>query len=209
MRIGIVNDVSVAVAQLKRVVAKDHNLSVAWVACDGNEAVKHALADTPDLILMDLIMPKLDGVGATAQIMKASPCAILIVTASVASNMSLVFHAMGHGALDVVKTPAVNDKEEEDALLGKIRVIGRYLGIGLKAERKLEHQPSVPSFSGKAFLPPLLLIGSSTGGPAALSKLLKGFPRPLEWAIVIVQHIDAGFTANLAKWLGGGDFLSC
>jgi two-component system response regulator WspF len=105
MRIGIVNDLSLAVEALRRVILMVENLEIAWVAYDGKQAVELAIKDRPDLILMDLIMPVMDGVQATAEIMKKSPCAILVVTASVGGNSSKVFEAMGHGALDAVATP--------------------------------------------------------------------------------------------------------
>jgi len=106
MRIGIVNDLSLAVAALRRLVASVPGYEVAWTAADGAEAVEKCARDCPDLILMDLIMPVMDGVQATCTIMKNTPCAILVVTASVGGNASKVFEAMGCGALDAVGTPA-------------------------------------------------------------------------------------------------------
>ena len=78
---------------------------IAWTAVNGQEAVRRCRADTPDLILMDLIMPGMDGVEATRRIMAQSPCAILVVTANVTDNCAKVFEAMGAGALDAVNTP--------------------------------------------------------------------------------------------------------
>src|SRR4030066_2042045 len=105
MRIAIVNDMQMAVEALRRTLAPGHE--IAWVAENGAEAVKRCAEDTPDLILMDLIMPQMNGVEATRQIMAKSPCAILIVTASVTQHASLVFQAMGAGALDGVSTPTI------------------------------------------------------------------------------------------------------
>src|SRR5574341_863196 len=106
MRIGIVNDVSMAVEVLRRVVAGGGH-EVAWTARDGAEAVEQCAADTPDLVLMDLIMPVMDGVRATAAIMQRCPCAILVVTATVSGHAAKVFDAMGCGALDAAYTPVV------------------------------------------------------------------------------------------------------
>ena len=107
MKIGIVNDLAVACEALRRVVVADPALTVAWVAHDGQEAINHAARLTPDLILMDLIMPRVNGVEATRQIMRASPCPILVVTATVSGNAGLVYEALGAGALDAVNTPTV------------------------------------------------------------------------------------------------------
>src|SRR5258706_7085143 len=100
MRIAIVNDMVMAVEAMRRVLAKAPDHQLAWVARDGTEAVEQSARDTPDLILMDLIMPKMDGVEATRRIMSESPCAIVVVTASIEGNVSKVFEAIGAGALD-------------------------------------------------------------------------------------------------------------
>src|SRR5437899_1419114 len=105
MRIAIVNDMLMAVEAMRRVLAKAPQHHVAWIARDGVEAVEQSSRDTPDLILMDLIMPKMDGVEATRRIMANNPCAIVVVTATVEGNSSQVFEAMGAGALDAVNTP--------------------------------------------------------------------------------------------------------
>src|SRR4051812_15899282 len=128
MRIAIVNDLPLAVAALKRAVALEAKHHIAWVAQNGAEAVALCARDTPDLVLMDLLMPVMDGVEATRRIMKGSPCAILIVTVSVGANAWRVFEAMGHGALDAVDTPALgtgNPRESAAPLLAKIEILSR------------------------------------------------------------------------------------
>ena len=87
MNIGIVNDLPLAVEALRRVIALRTDHRVLWVATDGAQAVELCAAQPPDVVLMDLIMPKFDGIEATRRIMRSErPCAILIVTASVSAN---------------------------------------------------------------------------------------------------------------------------
>ncbi len=74
MRIAIVNDSPTAVAMLRTVIAAEAGFEEAWVAVDGAEAVEKCRADVPDIILMDLFMPVLDGVEASRQIMRETPC---------------------------------------------------------------------------------------------------------------------------------------
>jgi len=127
MRIAIVNDMPMAVEALRRALSLEPAHQVVWVANNGLEAVQRCAELTPDLILMDLIMPVMDGVEATRQIMAETPCAILIVTVDRQANVSRVFEAMGHGALDVVDTPALgvgNPKDAAAPLLRKILNIG-------------------------------------------------------------------------------------
>src|SRR6185295_19536186 len=105
VRIAIVNDQLMAREALRRVIAEVPDYQVAWTARDGAEAVKRCAADLPDLILMDLMMPVMDGVKATRRIMAETPCAILVVTATVEGHTAKVLAALGAGALDAVQTP--------------------------------------------------------------------------------------------------------
>ena len=197
MRIAIVNDSPMAVEALRRSLAFKTGLKIAWTAANGAEAVAKAKVDRPDLVLMDLIMPGTDGVEATRQIMANSPCAILVVTASIGAQSSRVFEAMGHGALDAVDTPELGlgeDRAAAETLLRKINTIGRLIG---DKTPKLAPLGAIAKHPGS----PLLAIGASSGGPAALAKLLAALPADLPAPVVIVQHIDQQFAPGMADWL--------
>jgi two-component system response regulator WspF len=202
MRIAIVNDVPMAVEALRRVVTGGPDYQIAWVAADGEEAVRKCAADVPDLILMDLIMPRMDGVEASRIIMRDSPCAILVVTATVGGNSSKVFEAMGWGALDAVNTPGLEPSGEPQRgsdLLAKIAIIGKLLGKSSGQFPNLRIADAVETDSLPGF--PLIAIGASTGGPAALGRILADLPASLNAAITIVQHVDELFAPGLASWL--------
>lgn len=200
MKIAIVNDMPLAVEALRRALALEPAHELIWVAGNGQEAVERCAAQIPDLILMDLIMPVMDGVEATRRIMAVTPCAIVIVTVDRKQNVHRVFEAMGHGALDVVDTPALGAGDPREAaapLLRKILNIGWLIG-----QQRTSAPSSVPTAVREVSQRTgLVAIGSSAGGPAALEVLLKGLPKQFPAAIVLVQHVDQVFAAGMAEWL--------
>jgi two-component system response regulator WspF len=200
VRIALVNDVAAAVEAMRRVVLGTREHQVAWIAHDGAEALDLCARDTPDLILMDLVMPRMDGVEATRRIMASKPCAIVVVTANINRNSSKVFEAMGAGALDAVNTPVLGGAGDgARALLAKIETIRRFIG----ADRVKHRQASAPR---EAVHPDhrrhhLIGIGASAGGPAALARVLAPLPADFPAPVIIVQHVDAQFAEGLAEWL--------
>jgi two-component system response regulator WspF len=202
MRIGIVNDLRLAVESLRRAVAAIPGAAVAWVAEDGAQAVACCARDRPDVVLMDMIMPVMDGVEATRRIMRESPCPILVVTATVEGNAGRVFEALGAGALDAVATPGIGPDgcvTAGEPLLRKIRTIA--LLSGADAGRPSEPVPAPARPGGRRPIDAFVAIGASTGGPQALATVLQALPRPVPWPVVVVQHVDPAFAPGLADWL--------
>jgi two-component system response regulator WspF len=202
MRIALVNDVMAAIEAMRRVVLSTRQHQLAWVAHDGCEALALCARDTPDLILMDLIMPGMDGVEATRRIMANKPCAIVVVTANVTGRSSKVFEAMGAGALDAVNTPVLESSgvcAGATALLGKIETIRRLIGAD-----RLQDQPTSAQTVARHLVQHhnhLIAIGASAGGPTALAKVLAHLPANFPAPVIIVQHVDAHFAGGLATWL--------
>ena len=209
MRIGIANDMALAREALRRVVLSSPANEVAWMAKDGAEAVALARADAPDLILMDLFMPGTDGVEATRRIMGESPCAILVVTATITGHLSKVYQAMGYGALDAIDTPTLGPRGEISGaalLLHKIEIIEKLLHKpGDKPRNEQACAGSSASASQSSWiektLDPIVAVGASTGGPQALAEVLARLPTTLAASIVIIQHVDAAFAPGLGQWL--------
>ncbi len=194
MRIGVINDVGVVALGLSGLIERSGD-AVAWIARDGEDGLRRCREDTPELILMDLHMPVMDGVECTRRIMAECPCPILIVTSSVAGSLDMVYRAMSHGALDAVDTPDGVGGIGDRALLRKIATLRKLSGpvnapSGVLKPISARPQPARP---------PLIVIGASTGGPAAVAEVMRAFDPSV--AVVVVQHVDVHFAPGLASWL--------
>jgi two-component system response regulator WspF len=197
VKIGIVNDSPMAAELLRRLIRASEEHEIAWIARDGAEAVKLCEKNLPELLLMDLVMPYMDGAEATRRIMSQTPCPILIVTASVGENAAKVFEALGAGAIDAIDTPTVIASQKTGrALLLKIKGIQRQ--TTWREHLADDITSKVESTANK-----LILIGASAGGPAALVQVLGALPEDFSPGVVIVQHINQLFAPGLVEWLNG------
>lgn len=198
----LVDDHEIVRVGLKAFFGTLPDIRVVGEASGGKAAVDLAADLAPDVVLMDLIMPGMDGVEATRQIMARKPCAIVVVTANVTRNSSKVFEALGAGALDAVNTPVLEPAGASDsakALLAKIETIRRLIGADGAKRRSAPAQrlarPLAPHRN------PLVGIGASAGGPSALAQVLADLPADFAAPMIIVQHVDAQFAEGLARWL--------
>lgn len=197
MRIGVVSNLPATVSALRCIVDLVPAHQITWVAISGVEAGSLCEGNRPDLLLMDVMLSDMDCVGATRQIMENTPCPILILTESMQNDTARIFEAMGHGALDVIDTPlnGPDDLRTRAApLLTKISMVDRLTGHG--ADRRGARRETIP-----VSLPPLVAIGASAGGPAALGILLSALPKNFPAAVIIVQHVDERFSLGMAEWL--------
>ncbi len=202
MKIAIANSFPAAVETIRHALMPISRYQIIWTAGDGAEAIRKCAEDKPDLILMDMILPVLNGVEATRQITTNTPCAILIVTATVSGSSSKVFEALGAGAIDAINTPdPTTIPESSEALLSKIEMVEKLL-FGANRKKTAHLSPSHPKAvnlkEGR-----LVVIGASAGGPLALAEVLAQLPKTFPAAVIIVQHIDAQFAQGMADWLSG------
>jgi len=214
LKIAVVNDSMLAAESLRRVVDSVPDYQLAWVAYNGREAVEKCRNLCPDIILMDLIMPIMDGIEATRAISAEFECAILVVTASVDGHAGKVFEAMGAGALDAVNTPILGtsgEGEGRDALVFKINTIATLINGKPLRRREMSGReghvgdgvnPAIALQQSRAAdFPPLIAIGASTGGPSALCQVLRALPPSPGVAVAIIQHVDEQFATSFTRWL--------
>ncbi len=210
VRVVIADDSLVAREMLAQILSTDPAIEVVGQAKDGEEAVDMVGRLRPDLITMDIHMPRLDGLKATEKIMAFTPTPILVVSSSVhGEGMGRAFDALNLGALEVIKKPEPKDWAELDTIgrevirkvkvLANVRVITHIRG---RRDRAVSEGP-VPVVAGSRGRS-LVAIGSSTGGPSALLSVLGGLPADFPVPVVIAQHIAEGFIPGLVSWLDSG-----
>jgi len=201
VKVGVVNDSRMAAEILRRIVSGLSDFTVAWIAYSGEEALRLCAESRPDIILMDLIMPGIDGAETTRRIMKTMPCVILVVTATTVGNRDMVFEAMGFGALDAVNTPALGSGpglEGAEALIQKLQTVARLV---VSREPRTRLNIASQGQSADTSRSPVVAIGASTGGPQALVEILSQLPAGFPAIVLVVQHVDQQFTPGLAAWL--------
>jgi two-component system response regulator WspF len=199
VRIGILCEQPTMAECLRGAVTHAHQ--VTWTAGSAGEVVDRCGTDAPELVLMVVRSTGLDAADATRRIMSTRPCPILLVTVGEGTHVGPVFEAMGHGALDVVDLPTLSSSAPQAStalLLKKIDTIARLIR-DRPGSRTLP--PRTMHLATSPRCDRLIVIGASAGGPAALAVVLAGMPRKFSAAIVIVQHVDAQFTAGMTEWL--------
>jgi len=206
IRILIADDSLLTRTVLRDIISRDPDMQVVGEATDGRQAIEATRTLRPDLIIMDVMMPVLDGLEATTEIMAETPTPILVLSASVDPLGSRnAFQAIRLGALDVLEKPKGlgTDAFEPLArtLLERIRVLSRIRVVHhyRRPTRPTPTPRDIPSTS-TATARTLLAIGASTGGPKAVMQLLNQLPLR-NASILIVQHIAAGFAEGFATWL--------
>ncbi len=204
-RVLIVEDSAVSVALLTELINSDPALQVVGIATDGVAAVAAAERLRPDVITMDIHMPRLDGFGATRRIMEECPTRIVIVTASlVPDEVAAGFRVLESGALALIGKPQGPGhplfEATREELLRTIKTMAEVKVVRRRAPREGDAQPP-RSVRASQFETRLVAIGASTGGPLALQAILSRLAPGIGAPIAIVQHISSGFSDGFAQWL--------
>ena len=205
IRVLLVDDSASVRAVLKRFFSRTPDIQVAGEATDGEQAVQAVLDLQPDVVVMDLQMPVLDGYAATERIMAVRPTPIVVLSSRANRNqMQTAFEAIRRGALEVLPKPEDTPSWQQlaESLPETVRTVAA-------ARATPPPRPRPPrQRTGKA--EPLVsaprklrwvAIGASTGGPAAIRELFEEIPENPPVGFLVVQHIAAGFEVGFADWL--------
>lgn len=213
LRVLIVDDSLTVRRFLASLIAEAPDMTVIGEARDGAEAIKLAEQLRPDIISMDIQMPRLDGLAATQHLMQANPVPIVIVSGRLTrahrDEADLAFLALQSGALAVLETPPNHSHPDFPAqrnhFLNTLRAMA---GVSV-VRRWGPPNPLVVEGAGAATIgletpPQVIAIGASAGGPVALYQILGALPADFSVPIAIVQHMAEGFIEGMVRWLDGG-----
>jgi two-component system chemotaxis response regulator CheB len=230
-KVLVVDDSSFFRRRVTDILNKDPDLEVIEVAINGLDAVEKAIALKPDVITMDIEMPILNGIDAVKQIMAKAPTAIIMFSSLTHAGAKATLEALDAGALDFLPKKfneiAKNTEDAGSLLRQRVKQLARKKGGSLAqistfrsrtvvetedtatvshatspktaSEIILRQSSALRKSSGKQYK--LLAIGTSTGGPVALQKLLIQLPQDFPLPIIIVQHMPAAFTLAFANRL--------
>ncbi|MBI5491379.1 MAG: chemotaxis response regulator protein-glutamate methylesterase [Deltaproteobacteria bacterium] len=191
---------------IKRMVETDPEIEVVGTARDGAEGVQMALSLSPDVITMDIEMPRMHGLEATEYIMEKQPTPIIMVSSITKEGAHATFEALDKGAADYISKNLVSSSVDmfkiQDELIGKIRAVARKKSrlIGLLTQKKPAAAPPIrKGFATQKVA--FVAIGASTGGPKALQQVLTSLPADLSTPFLVAVHMPGAFTGAFAERL--------
>ena len=204
---------------LTTALAQDPDIHVLDAAQNGDEALEKIASLNPDVVTLDVEMPRRDGLSTLEEIMKTSPRPVLMISSLTKEGAEITLKCLDAGALDFIPKNSARPEELIAGLLPRIKAVARKRALlalrrtlhGASARpSSLPSTPSyasVPSASVPKLAPPLggprdiVAIGVSTGGPPAVQTILSGLPANFPASILIAQHMPATFTGAFAKRL--------
>jgi two-component system, chemotaxis family, protein-glutamate methylesterase/glutaminase len=202
LKVLIVDDSDTSRRLLAHIIASASDMQVVGEAKNGQQAVDMVEALRPNVILMDITMPLMDGLEATQEIMSKTPTPIVMVSGSLDERETdVAFQAIKRGALTLLAKPTgPSDPSFQDQVDRLVRTVRTMAGV-----RVIRHYQSMKAVSGQ----PLRLsssleicvIAASTGGPSALSEIMRALPPDFPLPVVVAQHMAADFVPSLCSWL--------
>lgn len=219
LRVLIVDDSAFMRKVLETILITDENVQVVGHAKDGREAVRLSESLKPDVITMDINMPVMDGLQATAEIMTTNPRPIVVVSSESRQGAASTLRALELGAIEFVAKPSsgidLDMHSVREDLLRKVRLASKVrvvrsasrvaseiknaVGKSIASQPIPASRPSAVNTGDQRF--PVVVLAASTGGPATVMRLAPGFTRDFPAAVILVQHMPAAFTTQYATQL--------
>ena len=205
VKVLIVDDSAYMRVVLKDMLESDKGITVVGAAKDGLEAIEKVKSLAPDVVLLDIQMPKMDGIATLQRIMKESPTRTIMLSAMDKMDDQLPLKALGMGAVDFISKPSgpvsVDIVNFTDKIIEIVKVAAEAQVEALKKTRaplpsKIQSMKPRPQKGHK-----VVVLGASTGGPRALEIIFAALPRDMPASFLIVQHLPPEFSLSFAKRL--------
>lgn len=212
LRVLIVDDSRTARAYLESLLRRDGSMEIVGLAVNGEEAVTMAMELQPDVVVMDIYMPKLDGFEATRRLMQQNPLPVVLCSAAWGpEEIDKTMQAMQAGAVTIVAKPQVAGRSgsaqnqekrfvQTVKTMAEVRVVRRLVR---PAPSERGGATCLPEGTATAERREIIAVGSSTGGPPVLQTILAPLPTDFSIPILVVQHIADGFLPGFVTWLQG------
>lgn len=208
IRVFIVDDSAIARMLLRKRLHDYEGLVIVGDARDGREALVRIPASDADIVLMDLMLPGMDGLTVAEELMAGTPRPIVVISDLGTRDAATGFRALQAGVLEMMRKPTAAELDDEATRRSFARKIRMLAGVPV-VTRHRRPLPDRSAPASPASLPPprpltpqLLCVGASTGGPPALLTLFSGLGGPPSCPVLLVQHMAPGFIEGMARWLG-------
>jgi two-component system chemotaxis response regulator CheB len=214
IRVLVVDDSAFARVVISREIGSDPEVEVVGTAVDGIDAVEKIKSLRPDVVTLDIEMPRMDGMSTLKKVMSECPTPVIVLSRLTTEDAETTIRALEAGAIDFVpKSPLASSGRislPAGSLIEKIKLAARIdvcrlteMASGKKPRELNGNRPKFDFWRMRGGSRPrnVVVIGSSTGGPKALCDLIPDLPGDIPAALLIVQHMPAGFTGSLAKRL--------
>jgi two-component system chemotaxis response regulator CheB len=210
IKVLVAEDSKVTRMFLVHLLESDPRIRVVGAVADGQAAIDFVSGERPDVVLMDINMPRVDGFEATRRIMETHPLPIIVCSAiSNTKDVVVTFQAMEAGAVACIEKPLGREHGDFETaaahLLDTVRLMSEVKVVRRTA--RPARPPLPPSPLHAAATVQLIGIGASTGGPPVLQTILASLPKDFPVPILVVQHIAHGFLAGMAQWLNNTSSL--
>jgi len=206
VKVLVVDDSSFMRKSLTHILESDRSIEVVDTAADGEDAIRKVKQRHPDVVLLDIEMPVMDGLAALAHIMAECPTPVLMLSALNKRDAAIAIKSLEHGAVDFIPKPSgvisYDIEKLSNDIIGKVKVAAdvNVRKLALYLPKESYQRPRVKPVTQKK----IVVIGASTGGPRAVVNILSGLPRDISTAILVVQHMSPEFMPSFVDRLQWG-----
>ena len=206
VRVLVVDDSSFMRKSLTHILESDRLIEVIDTAADGEDAIRKVKQCSPDVVLLDIEMPVMDGLSALAHIMAECPTPVLMLSALNKRDTAITIKSLEHGAVDFIPKPSgvisYDIEELSSEIIDKVKLAAdvNVHKLALQLPEVSYKRPGPKSLTRKD----IVVIGASTGGPKAVVNILSHLPRDIPTAILVVQHMSPEFVPSFVNRLQWG-----